>query len=176
MTSSSSNACSPLSNLPSRQDSSSSVHSRIKTPCIGVCSTGIGDDVCRGCKRFSHEVIGWNAYSEEEKRIVDNRLREFLSICMQNKFIVTDKQLLTRQIAMQQVPHNLRHDEYGVLYALLKAGASQIKSPEKYGFSVCSRWRGQRLRTLLEIVDHEFLELSTAHYERYFIVHALPST
>ncbi|MEC7008614.1 MAG: DUF1289 domain-containing protein, partial [Pseudomonadota bacterium] len=32
----------------------------IKTPCIGVCSTGIGDSVCRGCKRFSHEVIHWN--------------------------------------------------------------------------------------------------------------------
>ncbi|HMW48455.1 MAG TPA: DUF1289 domain-containing protein, partial [Cellvibrionaceae bacterium] len=24
---------------------------QVRTPCIGVCSTGIGDVVCRGCKR-----------------------------------------------------------------------------------------------------------------------------
>ena len=38
----------------------------IRTPCIGVCSTGIGDAVCRGCKRFTHEVIDWNGYSTEQ--------------------------------------------------------------------------------------------------------------
>ena len=43
------------------------LHSPVKTPCIGVCSTGIGDSVCRGCKRFSHEVIDWNSYSQEQK-------------------------------------------------------------------------------------------------------------
>lgn len=38
----------------------------IKTPCIGLCSTVYGDLVCRGCKRFHHEVIQWNGYGEEE--------------------------------------------------------------------------------------------------------------
>ena len=49
------------------------LHSPVKTPCIGVCSTGIGDSVCRGCKRFSHEVIDWNSYSQEQKRIYRSR-------------------------------------------------------------------------------------------------------
>ncbi|MEL0305883.1 MAG: DUF1289 domain-containing protein, partial [Halieaceae bacterium] len=40
----------------------------IRTPCIGVCSTGVGDVVCRGCKRFAHEVIDWNGYSPEQKQ------------------------------------------------------------------------------------------------------------
>ncbi|MCA4075779.1 DUF1289 domain-containing protein, partial [Pseudomonas kurunegalensis] len=31
----------------------------IKTPCVGLCSTVYGDTVCRGCKRFHHEVINW---------------------------------------------------------------------------------------------------------------------
>ena len=30
---------------------------RTRTPCVGICSTTYGDDVCRGCKRFSFEVI-----------------------------------------------------------------------------------------------------------------------
>ena len=52
----------------------------VKTPCIGVCSTGIGDSVCRGCKRFAHEVIDWNSYTPEQKDIVDRRLGVLLEL------------------------------------------------------------------------------------------------
>ena len=52
---------------------------RIKTPCIGICSTVFGDEVCRGCKRFQHEVITWNAYSDHEKEQVWKRFRIFKS-------------------------------------------------------------------------------------------------
>ena len=61
----------------------------VKTSCIGVCSTGIGDSVCRGCKRFSHEVIDWNSYSDDQKRVIDRRLAGFLSQCVSNKLRVT---------------------------------------------------------------------------------------
>ena len=43
---------------------------KVKTPCVGVCSTVFGDQVCRGCKRFQHEVIEWNGYSDFEKETV----------------------------------------------------------------------------------------------------------
>jgi len=46
----------------------------VKTPCIGVCSTVFGDEVCRGCKRFQHEIIQWNGYDDAAKRSVLNRL------------------------------------------------------------------------------------------------------
>lgn len=29
------------------------------TPCIGVCSTAIGDDVCQGCARTFEEISFW---------------------------------------------------------------------------------------------------------------------
>jgi predicted Fe-S protein YdhL (DUF1289 family) len=50
----------------------------IKTPCVGLCSTVYGDLVCRGCKRFHHEVIHWNGYDEEKKRAVWLRLEQLL--------------------------------------------------------------------------------------------------
>ncbi len=75
----------------------------VKTPCIGVCSTGIGDAVCRGCKRFSHEVIDWNSYSLEQKRVIDRRLSGFLSQCVSNKLQVTDRALLEWQLRVQQL-------------------------------------------------------------------------
>ena len=51
----------------------------VRTPCVGICSTGIGDSVCRGCKRFAHEVIDWNAYSHEQRLIIAQRLESFLA-------------------------------------------------------------------------------------------------
>ena len=66
-------------------------------------STIIGDAVCRGCKRFAHEVIHWNAYSAEQKQVIDQRLAGFLSQCVSNKLRVTDCSLLKWQLEVQQV-------------------------------------------------------------------------
>ena len=48
------------------------------SPCAGKCSTVFGDQVCRGCRRFSYEVIEWNRYSEEQKLLIWKRLDEQL--------------------------------------------------------------------------------------------------
>lgn len=143
---------------------------RIKTPCIGVCSTGIGDSVCRGCKRFAHEVIQWNGYSEEQKRIVDARLAQFLAQCVQNRLRVTDPGLLIWQLQIQQVRHNPDHDPHCWLFALLKAGAGQIEDPQEFGFEVDLRYRNIPLHILREDIDQEYYALSSAHYERYHLV------
>ena len=44
------------------------------TPCAGRCSTVFGDAVCRGCRRFNHEVIRWNTYTEEQRHAIWLRL------------------------------------------------------------------------------------------------------
>jgi len=139
----------------------------VKTPCIGVCSTGIGDRVCRGCKRFSHEVIDWNSYTLEQKRVVDMRLSGFLSQCVSNELQVSDKALLQWQLRVQQISYVSHHDEYCWIYSLLKAGAGQIENPQDYGFEVDLYFRDIALTELREIIDREFLALSQAHYDRY---------
>jgi predicted Fe-S protein YdhL (DUF1289 family) len=45
-----------------------------RTPCIGICSTTYGDLVCRGCKRFAHEIVEWNGYSDSQQVAVWSRL------------------------------------------------------------------------------------------------------
>ena len=65
------------------------------TPCAGRCSTVFGDHVCRGCRRFNHEVIQWNTYTPEQQQTIWKRL---------------DSQL--DQILIPMLPHaNLRHVE-----------------------------------------------------------------
>lgn len=143
--------------------------SPVKTPCIGVCSTGIGDSVCRGCKRFCHEVIYWNSYSEPQKRAVDARLSGFLSQCVSNKLRVDDKTLLQWQLDVQKVRYVAHHDEYCWVFSLLKAGAGQIEQTSDFGFEIEAAYRQMPLAQLREEIDREFYLLSEAHYERYMM-------
>lgn len=141
----------------------------VKTPCIGVCSTGIGDSVCRGCKRFSHEVIDWNSYSAAQKQAVDGRLSGFLSQCVSNKLRVLDKALLKWQLVVQQIRFVEHHDEFCWVFSLLKAGASQIENTHEYGFEIDASVRSLSLLELRDQIDLEYYILSEAHYERYML-------
>ena len=139
----------------------------VKTPCIGVCSTGIGDSVCRGCKRFCHEVIDWNSYSEQQKQAVDGRLSGFLSQCVNNKLRVHDPALLQWQLEPQNIRYVKHHDEYCWVFSLLKAGAGQIQQASAFGFEVDLRYRDTPLLALRDQIDQEFYILSEAHYDRF---------
>lgn len=46
------------------------------SPCIGICSTTLGDFVCRGCKRTRDEIDKWNAMTDEERDVVWARLEQ----------------------------------------------------------------------------------------------------
>ena len=37
------------------------------SPCRGMCSHNVGDDICRGCGRSIPEVRDWNQYTSEQK-------------------------------------------------------------------------------------------------------------
>ena len=44
------------------------------TPCIAICSTSQGDDVCKGCGRTFHEVQHWPEMGAVEKRNTWHRI------------------------------------------------------------------------------------------------------
>jgi uncharacterized protein len=46
------------------------------TPCIAICSTAQGDEVCKGCGRTFDEVQHWPAMSPVAKRQVWRRITE----------------------------------------------------------------------------------------------------
>ncbi|MEM0952515.1 MAG: DUF1289 domain-containing protein [Pseudomonadota bacterium] len=143
------------------------IDQRAKTPCIGVCSTGIGDRVCRGCKRFAHEVIQWNSYSSDGKALINQRLSDFLSQCTRNKLLVLDATLLEQRLREQQIAYKPHQDAYCWAYTLIKAGGSQIETPEDFGLQIDAEFRDTPLDELRKIIDEEFFILSEAYYERY---------
>lgn len=144
------------------------INQKVKTPCIGVCSTGIGDSVCRGCKRFAHEVIYWNGYTDEQKQIIDSRLAAFLSQIVATKLIVVDQSLLVWQLDTQQIHYQEYKSPYIWAYELLRAGASQIDNLAHYGLQLQAAFEGYPLKQLRLLIDEEFYLLSKAHYQRYF--------
>jgi predicted Fe-S protein YdhL (DUF1289 family) len=44
------------------------------SPCIGHCTTVLGDEVCRSCLRTFDEVSRWLEMNEEERRAVNQRI------------------------------------------------------------------------------------------------------
>ena len=147
---------------------------RVRTPCIGVCSTGIGDSVCRGCKRFAHEVIHWNSYSESQKRLIDQRLERFLAQIVETKMRIVNRDLLKWHLDAQQIRYPGHKSPYIWAYELLRAGAGQIVDPGDYGLELDAEFRDMDLRVLRQMIDAEFYILSEAHYQRYFLLEASP--
>jgi predicted Fe-S protein YdhL (DUF1289 family) len=54
--------------------SSSPVEFTADSPCIGYCTTVLGDEVCRNCLRTFEEVTHWVEMSDEEKKQVNRRI------------------------------------------------------------------------------------------------------
>lgn len=140
----------------------------VRTPCIGVCSTGIGDTVCRGCKRFSHEVIAWNSYTQDERRAVLQRIDVLLEQIVARWLVIDDVEKLRAQLQLQQIGFDATRCPASWVVELLKAGASQIDDPVHFGLQRCERAQGKSLRELRDAIEKEFYELSCAHFERYF--------
>jgi predicted Fe-S protein YdhL (DUF1289 family) len=46
----------------------------IETPCIGYCSTTLGDEICKGCGRTSMEVDAWIFMNDSQKAAVWDRI------------------------------------------------------------------------------------------------------
>jgi predicted Fe-S protein YdhL (DUF1289 family) len=107
------------------------MNDKVKTPCIGVCSTSIGDVVCRGCKRFAHEVINWNGYTEEQRQLVVARLDSFLVTIVTNKIDIFDEKKLREQLEYQQVIFDKTLSLSRWVYELFRQGPlrSKVQNP-----------------------------------------------
>ena len=139
----------------------------VKTPCIGVCSTVFGDEVCRGCKRFQHEIIEWNTYNDIEKGSVLNRLEILKIQIMQSKISVTDQDLLKSKLLDHKVKFDETNDSLCWVFDLLRSGSQSIEKPSDFGFELKVS-SVPNLSELKKIMEEELFQLSEAHYQRYF--------
>ncbi|NOU01621.1 MAG: DUF1289 domain-containing protein [Gallionella sp.] len=62
--------------MQSSNTSTSSVTA--ESPCIGHCTTVLGDDVCRSCMRTFDEITRWIEMSDDERIAVNQRVADLL--------------------------------------------------------------------------------------------------
>ena len=140
-----------------------------KTPCIGICSTtSLGDNVCRGCRRYSFEVIKWNSYDPEEKTAVLTRIERLIGQILENKFKILSETTLKSKLKRFNIPFDPTLSSYCWLHNLFKKNKDKIENLKDYGVSVKTEFAKVPLDQLIANVDTELQLLSDAHLERYF--------
>jgi len=138
-----------------------------QTPCVGLCSTVYGDVICRGCKRFHHEVIGWNGYSGAEKQAVLQRLERLLAPLVERRFQVVDRERLRQQLLRAGIRFCETQSACCWVLPLLSRKARQMVSLQDYGLALQEAAQGQSLVQLYRDIEAEFFALSGAYYQRY---------
>ncbi len=139
----------------------------IATPCIGICSSSMGDDVCRGCHRFAHEVVNWNGYPEEQRVVVFERLDSLLIQILNNKIQLVDSGLLKSKLTAANITFRAHSDPHCWVYALLKKTRGEGVDATDWGFRLLSASADIALPRFYEALEGELYRLSQAHYQRY---------
>ena len=140
----------------------------VRTPCVGMCSTTYGDMVCRGCRRFAHEIVDWNRYDEAQKRAVTGRLNQLRDQVVRGRIEVVDPERLDAQLREHRIPVDPHASPASRAYLLLRRGARHIQRLEAYGLAVRSEYAELSLVELRDLIDRDLQTLSEAHFERYF--------
>ncbi len=138
---------------------------RSSTPCLGICSTTFGDEVCKGCKRFAHEIVSWTKYSPEEREIINLRLEQFKIQILKRRFKVIDKDLFASKLDEKAINFNHSLDSLTWIFDLFRAAGSQPINLADFGIENLVSYDP---KTIKDEINDELRELSEVHFERYF--------
>lgn len=143
-----------------------------RTPCVGTCSTTYGDLVCRGCKRFAHEIVQWNGFDPEQRQTVWQRLLALRAGAVGAVLEVVDESRLRRQARRLGLAHDEALDAANVAYELLQRVPWREPTLTLDELGILARSGTPRAEDLVALVDREFYTRSLAHYERNYRIPA----
>ena len=152
-----------------------------RTPCVNICSTTYGDLVCRGCKRFAHEIVQWNGYDDLQQEAVRERLQRVRDEVLSLLLVCHDEALLQNALSdagLQDL------DLMEAQYQLLRFMVRREQPLASVGLALAAE--AQALATplpaqadkvldtlyLMQLLDSETFQRAKAHYERNFKVPA----
>lgn len=139
---------------------------RKRTPCVGICSTTYGDLVCRGCKRFAHEIVQWNGYDNEQQERVWQRLLELRDAVVAQHLRVVDNTLFNQGTTGEAQPSGARP---AVMYAVLRQLVAEQGTLASVGLAPAAGLAdSDTALAVMQAIDAEVYARSVAHYERNF--------
>jgi predicted Fe-S protein YdhL (DUF1289 family) len=138
---------------------------RIASPCVGLCSTTLGDPVCRGCQRTDIEIGEWMALSAEQRdrRIVElDDLRERIA----GHFLrVADEARLEEQLRRHRIRFRPEQPPLSRAVELLRVGRGRIRELHRYGLMPLKSAAGLSAAELHARLSEQLLE--EAHERRF---------
>ena len=138
------------------------------SPCIGACSTtALGDLVCRGCKRFAHEVIDWNRYSDAQKLATERRLQQLLGRILEDKLRLDSEAALLAALRRQNIRHAAHRPPLCWAVELMRGMRGPCAALEQAGLTVKPAWRHLDIAALEARISEDFLRLSEVYHQRY---------
>ncbi|XOV81842.1 MAG: DUF1289 domain-containing protein [bacterium] len=134
-----------------------------RTPCVGICSTTYGDLVCRGCKRFAHEIVQWNGYQPSQQQQIWARLQNLRDEVVAQTLSVFEQACYDKQV---QAPHLQKLSTLEQRYELVRHLA--ITSTPLPAAGLQTSTGTEDALVALQEIDSEIYRRSIAHYERNY--------
>ena len=130
--------------------------------------TTFGDDVCKGCKRFSHEITNWGKFSTDERAVVNSRLEQFKTTILEEKFSISDSELFESKMNEFSINFNSSLDPITWIFDLLRASSNKDLNVNDFGVEILPAFSDLSLIELRDLINQEMLQLSEAHYYKFF--------
>ncbi|MCY4656173.1 MAG: DUF1289 domain-containing protein [Gammaproteobacteria bacterium] len=133
------------------------------TPCRSVCSTTYGDLVCRGCKRFAHEVTEWNHFGAERRDQIWERLETIYKQSIRACVRISSTDLFDRVVSstLDEAQSCKESEIYEVLQKVeipvVELGLTPVDSPPQI-----------RSGELFQEIEHEIYSRSLHLYQYYY--------
>lgn len=105
----------------------------VSSPCVGLCSTTLGDSVCRGCQRSAADIAGWSGLTGEQRRarmLELDTLREQVAA----RFLrIVDAERLAAQMTRHRVRFRPEQPPLSRAIELLRVGRGRMRDLSRYG-------------------------------------------
>jgi len=122
--------------------------------------------VCRGCRRFAHEIVDWNGYTEEQKVSILERLKQIKRDVLSQYLFVSDEP------KFQEFSEGLGFDLIDIdekIYAVLSYLIAKSESMEACGLAEINASEGiSDPSVLMRSIESEMYIRAQAQYERNF--------
>jgi predicted Fe-S protein YdhL (DUF1289 family) len=137
------------------------------TPCVGICSTTYGDLVCRGCKRFAHEIVAWNTYTDAQRERVWERLVQLRDAATAMFVVIDDRAALHEAVRAARLNDPRDRTELSLAYQLLRRRARSIEGVASLGLRALVDDVSSPV-AIRDAIDAEFQMRSAACFEHSF--------
>ena len=138
---------------------------------MGICSTTYGDLVCRGCKRFAHEVVAWNGYDAGQREAIWQRLEGVRDQVVGQALMIADIGAYIGFCRRHQLSTALEAEAiFDVVSILIKDNAELADAGLAYKPDEQDAQPIQKIAALnvMKKIDSFEYDRALAHYERNF--------